>query len=51
MPKGQKTCNNCGHIMGPRKAVCDKCGKQLIGNLKYTSIKVDDPIINDLNKQ
>lgn len=43
MPKGQKTCYNCGHTMGPRKAVCDKCGKQLIN-------KNNELPVGDLNK-
>lgn len=26
MPKGSKTCSNCGHNCGPRSFVCVKCG-------------------------
>jgi hypothetical protein len=25
MPKGKKTCDNCGHLTGPRAYMCPKC--------------------------
>lgn len=28
MPKGQKTCSNCGEFNGPRAFVCKKCNHQ-----------------------
>lgn len=34
MPKGKKTCDNCGNLTGPRSFACPKCGHKFAFTLK-----------------
>lgn len=48
MPKGQKTCENCGTSAGPRAFVCKNCNHQFVFKAKTKEHKTTR-IIKDIN--
>ena len=48
MPRGQKTCDNCGHCTGPRAFVCPNCNSQFAFKPKSKEAKTTK-VIKDYN--
>jgi hypothetical protein len=48
MPKGKKTCENCGHLTGPRAYICSKCNTPFAFKVQSKE-KRNTKIIKDFN--
>lgn len=48
MPRGQKTCEKCGHVTGPRALVCKNCNHQFVFSAKSREQKTTK-IIKNIN--
>jgi uncharacterized Zn ribbon protein len=48
MPRGQKTCDNCGHCTGPRAFVCPSCNTQFVFNVKSREQK-NTKVVKNIN--
>lgn len=48
MPKGKKTCDNCGTLTGPRAYICPNCNYQFVFKAQSRE-KKNTKIIKDIN--